>query len=109
MATAGLMVTTYACVLVAPTASVALTVKLKEPVAVGVPLSAPRVLFSVRPVGKVPVLLRLIGVVPPETSMNWVYAAPTSPLGKLVVAMNGSGLIVTAYVKVELLPVPSVA
>lgn len=51
--TAGLMMIVYACKPVAPTLSVAVTVKLNVPPSVGVPVNAPLV-ASDKPVGSAP-------------------------------------------------------
>jgi hypothetical protein len=48
-----------------PVEFVALTVKLEVPTAVGVPETAPVLVFNVKPVGKLPwVIDQVIGVVP---------------------------------------------
>ena len=62
-----------------PLASFTWTVKL--PLAVGVPLMAPVVVFSVRPAGRVPLdTEKVYGETPPVTVMaGLLKAAPTSP------------------------------
>ena len=61
----------YALLAVAPTLSVAVTVKLKVPVAVGVPENTPAV--KVMPVGIVPVLTeKVTAPVPPVAAMVWL-------------------------------------
>ena len=51
--------------------SVAFTVKVKLPAAVGVPDSTPA-LLSVRPVGRVPVTVKVLAAVPPVALIVWL-------------------------------------
>ena len=73
MVTGALIVTVYAWLPVAETLSVAVTVKLKSPVAEGVPLRTPLLLLRVRPVGKVPVVVLNVYVpLPPVAWIVWL-------------------------------------
>src|SRR5579871_21194 len=62
--------------------SVTLTVKLKAPAAVGVPVIAPTVgVLNNRPVGNAPeVIVSVYGDVPPEAETDELYGTPTTPL-----------------------------
>ena len=67
-----------------PFASVAVTVKLNVPAAVGVPVRFPSV-ASERPVGSEPeVTAYEYGAVPPLAEIVWLYAVPVFPPGRLV-------------------------
>ena len=65
------MVIESGLVAVAPTLSVAVTENVKLPVAVGVPERTPA-LLSVKPAGKVPVLVNVRGAVPPVAATVWL-------------------------------------
>ena len=68
------------CLVTEPAEFSARTVKVNVPAAVGVPVIAPVVAFSVNPPGKAPdEMLHVIGAVPLTLSV-WVYAVPTVPL-----------------------------
>ncbi len=59
------------------------------PAVVGVPLSKPVLLLSVRPAGNVPPLIpQTIGVVPVAVNVN-EYAVPTNPLGGVLLVIVG--------------------
>ncbi len=67
-------------------------VKLKLPDAVGVPLTTPVPLDSVRPGGKAPTGIdQLKGVVPPVASSVWLYAEVNVASGRLEVVTTGTG------------------
>jgi hypothetical protein len=71
--------------------SVALTVKLKLPAAVGVPESAP-LLLKVTPAGSAPlVMANVYGDVPPLAVIVCAYAAATVPPATLVCVMATVG------------------
>ncbi len=74
----------YVAVPVQPFASVAVTVKVKLPCAVGVPESVPSEARS-RPGGRLPVWVNVYGPVPP-LAVIWVvgYSTPCAPLGNVV-------------------------
>src|ERR1700735_3542842 len=62
----------------APLAS--LTWSVNVPEAVGVPLIAPVLVFSVRPLGRVPVTEKVYGAIPPLTPGAGLFrATPTAP------------------------------
>src|SRR5208283_5897626 len=68
--------------------SVTLAVKLKVPVAVGVPEIVPVAADNVRPVGNAPeLMLQLNGVVPPLAPIVVEYAVPDCPVGSDVVVI----------------------
>jgi hypothetical protein len=80
--------------------SVAFTVKLKEPEAVGVPEIVPDE-ESARPPGNAPVLmLQLYGVVPPFAASVVEYAVPTCPEGTETVLIC-TGVTAAATVRVN--------
>jgi hypothetical protein len=69
--------------------SVAFTVKLVVPVALGVPVMAPVLEFRLAQEGNAPEeMLQVTGGVPPVNISCWLYAELTVPLGKLVVVMT---------------------
>src|SRR5215468_7936595 len=76
--------------------SVACTVKLKTPAAVGVPETCPLAIFSRIPAGKAPsVTPHVTGGVPPFVARLLLYASMTSPAGsELVVTVSAGALIV---------------
>jgi hypothetical protein len=79
-------------VLVGLLASVTVTVKLEVPTVVGVPPMTQPV--SVRPAGRVPVLIeQLYGVVPPLAPMVALYTTPTVPSGSVLFSVSAAGLI----------------
>ena len=62
-----------AWVSVAELASVTLTVKFDVPVAVGVPLMTPVLLFRLRPAGSDPLsMLQVTGLIPPLSASVWL-------------------------------------
>ena len=66
-------------------ASVACTVKEKDPPAVGVPEITPPEEIA-KPVGKVPLArVQLSGPTPPVAESVWLYAVLSMPLGRVVV------------------------
>ena len=66
------MSSVYAALPVQPFASVAVTVKLEDPTAVGVPVRLPSP-ASVRPAGSEPlVTAKVYGLAPPEAVMVWL-------------------------------------
>jgi hypothetical protein len=81
-------------------ASVTLTVKVKEPDAVGVPVIVPLDAASVRPAGSAPeLMLQLYGVVPPVAPSVVEYAVLTRPDGtELVVICSGVTAAATVIV-----------
>ncbi len=67
-------------VVVATTPLASFTWSVKVPGAVGVPVMAPVLVFSVRPLGSVPVTEKVYGAVPPLTTGAGLFSAtPTSP------------------------------
>ena len=86
----GLIATTYDWDPVASSVSVAVTVKLKLPMAVGVPLVVPAALSKDRPVGRVPVEDQLQPNRHPLADSVCEYAILTVQLGSV------AGLIVMA-------------
>ena len=74
--------------------SLAWTVKLEVPAVVGVPEIAPAPLMA-NPAGKLPE--ETLQVMVPTPPLDWrvaVYAALTTPLGRVVVVMTSLGLMV---------------
>ena len=67
----------------------ALTVNLAVPSAVGVPLISPVSAFRLRPAGRPPSMLHVIGAVPVAVRV-WLYASPTLPSGRVSVVMLGA-------------------
>jgi hypothetical protein len=81
---------------IAPTVleSATFTVKFAVPVAVGVPVIAPVLRFSVRPLGSAPLLIEYVNVpAPPVTEIFWLYAEPTVVADNVVVVIEGGGVI----------------
>src|SRR5580658_8334926 len=67
-------------VVTAATPLASFTWSVKVPDAVGVPLMAPVLVFSVRPLGRVPVTEKVYGAIPPLTDGAGLFSAtPTSP------------------------------
>ena len=102
---AAAMLMLSACVAVAgvEAESVAFTVKFAVPATVGVPVIAPVPAFSVKPVGREPVVIdQVTAPVPPVAPNVALYAEPTVPPGKLVVEIANGELtvIVRAFVAV---------
>jgi hypothetical protein len=61
--------------------SVTVTVKENDPAAVGVPVIAPELAFSVKPGGRLPVAMaNVYGPVPPVTVIPDEYGVPTIPV-----------------------------
>ena len=81
-----------------PALLVALTVKVELPAAVGVPLILPVSLFRLRPSGRAPIMLHVMGVVPVAVRI-WLYASPTLPSGRLDVVMLGAAAAFSLMVK----------
>jgi len=78
------------CWPVAAAESVTLTTKLKVPVTVGVPEIVPPAGFSVKPVGKAPlIMLQVYGGVPPAATRFVAYGVPIWPLGRGLGKMDG--------------------
>ena len=74
--------------------SVTVTLALKAPETVGVPLITPVDEAIVRPAGN-PVAVQLYGVVPPVAATVALYDVPTAPPGRGdAVVMESAGLIV---------------
>jgi hypothetical protein len=73
---AGLMVRAYLSV-VLPDLLVAVTLKSKVPLALGVPLKVPLLALKVRPAGRVPLSLSVMVPVPPLAVNFSLYATPT--------------------------------
>lgn len=72
-------------------ASVAMTVQLNEPPAVGVPLRTPAD-DSVTPAGSEPATTaKVYGAIPPLAVTVCEYALPTPPTGRLAGAMTMAG------------------
>lgn len=95
-----LMVTLSLAVAVCPAASVTVTEKTLVPVAVGVPLITPELVFRLRPGGVAPeVTDQVYGWVPPLAAMVLEYAAPWVPLGSesVVIDSVNSTVIVNAF------------
>ena len=66
-------------------ASVALSAKFAIPTVAGVPLIWPEEL-NVKPGGNVPLaIVQVYGGLPPIACRPWLYATPTSPLGREMV------------------------
>jgi hypothetical protein len=77
---AGVIVIVSDAVAVLDALSVARTVKVLDPAAVGAPAMVPPV--SVNPAGKVPLASdQVYGAVPPDAASDCEYAVPTTPLG----------------------------
>ena len=81
-----------------PALLVALTVKVAVPSAVGVPLISPVSAFRLRPAGRPPSMLHVIGAVPVAVRI-WLYASPTLPSGRLDVVMVGAAAVFSLMVK----------
>jgi hypothetical protein len=74
----------------APPLSVTWTVKLKDPLCVGVPVTAPLELLSVKPGGRDPVLMdQVYGGVPPDAESPCEYAVPTVPPANVPLSVRG--------------------
>ena len=95
-------------VAITPLASV--TWMENEPVAVGVPVTAPFDVFNVRPAGNVPTTENVYGAVPPVTvNAPLLNGAPTSPVVPLAKQVNvGPAMIVYGQVGVAMTPFASV-
>jgi hypothetical protein len=93
-----LTITVYDRVPVHPVLSVAVTVKLNVPAAVGVPVKPPP-LAKFNPLGKLPVVLaKVYGAVPPVAVRVCEYGVPAKPFTKLAgftVIAGHSGPIVS--------------
>ena len=81
-----------------PALLVALTVNLAVPSAVGVPLISPVSAFRLRPAGRPPSMLHVIGAVPVAVRV-WLYASPTLPFGRVSVVMLGAAAAFSLMVK----------
>ena len=81
-----------------PALLVALTVNLAVPSAVGVPLISPVSAFRLRPAGRPPSMLHVIGAVPVAARV-WLYASPTLPSDRLLVVMLGAAATFSLMVK----------
>ena len=82
-------------------------VKLKEPPAVGVPLSTPSD-DNVRPAGSEPlVVVNVNGPVPPVVVIAWVYGKPTVVTGK-VLGSRAKSITLSEQVSLPLKPLESV-
>src|ERR1700689_1169080 len=81
-----------------------------EPAAVGVPVTAPVDVFSVRPAGKVPIIENVYGAVPPVTVIApLLNGAPTSPVVPVAEQVTcGPEIIVYGQVVVAVTPFASV-
>ena len=70
------------------------TVKLKVPGVVGMPVMAPVVTFKNRPEGRMPVETLQVSVpLPPVAARGCEYAVPTMPPGREVVVMETRAVI----------------
>ena len=100
---AALAITIDSSFVLLPALLVALTVKVAVPSAVGVPLISPVSAFRLRPAGRPPSMLHVIGAVPVAVRV-WLYASPTLPSGRVSVVMVGAAsgaLTVTVQVAVN--------
>jgi len=89
-------VTEYARDPVAPTVSVAVTVKLNVAALVGVPVTAPVDALSESPVGRLPAVTEKVDApVPPVTLTDWLYAVPTVGAGSDAGLTVSGALMVT--------------
>src|ERR1017187_5709351 len=95
---------------VATTPLASVTLMVKVPAAVGVPVMAPVVALSVKPAGRVPVATEKVnGAVPPETVMaGLLNATPTSPELTAEQVSDGAALIVKGQLPVATTPLASV-
>ena len=62
---------------------VAVIVKSKGPIVVGVPVMAPVEVLSDRPLGRIPIVTRKVYVPGGDADTVWLYAVPTAPLGSM--------------------------
>lgn len=109
IATGGAMVPAYATESTNPFASVAVTVKVYAPGAVGVPLTAPLEL-SVKPCGSDPaVTANTTGAVPPVVCIVWLYAVLMTGGGNVSVVIASAAAIVPLYARVATAALLSVA
>jgi hypothetical protein len=81
------------CLVTFPAALVAPTVKVDVPVVVGIPAITPVVGARLKPVGKLPIMLHSMGVVPIAASV-WLYKILAVPFGNDVVVIVGRTAIV---------------
>ena len=108
--TPGLIVTVYAWLAVCPNVSLAITVNVYVPAAVGVPLITPLAAVKLSPPGRLPAMLRVSAPVPPVTVAVWLYPGVfTVQFGSVAVVNEIGGLIVKAYVWLPVAPTLSVA
>src|SRR3989344_2241989 len=72
--------------------SLAWTVNVNVPAAVGAPDKTPVLVFKVIPAGKAPREIdQIYGFVPPDADNVWEYAAPVVPPGNVVVLIINAG------------------
>jgi hypothetical protein len=77
------------------------TVNDETPGVVGVPVTAPVELLSVKPAGKVPLeTVHVRGATPPFTTTDDLYESPTMPVGIATFEIVGSALVVSVMVAV---------
>ena len=73
--------------------SLAWTVNVNVPAAVGAPDKTPVLVFKVIPAGKAPREIdQIYGFVPPDADNVWEYAAPVVPPGNVVVLITNAGV-----------------
>ena len=81
---------------------------VKVPEAVGVPVMAPVLVFSVRPLGRVPVTEKVYGALPPLTTGAGLFSAtPTSPELTAGQVRAGGGAMVKGQVVGDATPLAS--
>src|SRR5471030_2180035 len=105
------MVIVYDRVPLQPLLAVALTVKVKLPLADGVPERTPAV-DRLSPPGRLPLdTVKVYGLLPPLAVMVWLYAATVDPFGSVVGlrVIVGQVVTLTVYDRVPVQPLLAVA
>ena len=99
----------YARLPVAPTLSVAVTVKVKVAALDGVPVDAPLVELSASPPGNAPAVIEKVTVpVPPVALIVCAYVIPTVPLGSVAGFTTSAAAITRVYARDPVAPSVSV-
>ena len=111
---AGLMTRVYSRKPVQPFWSVAVTVKINVPAALGVPAIRPPAVIGDNPVGSVPeVMVNVYDAAPPLAVIVWLKGLSTVPagriVGKSVMGGQGAGLMTRVYSRRPVQPFWSVA
>ncbi len=101
----GLVVTEYARDPVAPTVSVAVTVKVNVEALDGVPVNAPLAELSDSPPGNAPAVIeKVTAPVPPVALSACEYAIPTVPFGSVTGFTTSAAATTTVYAREPVAP-----